>query len=389
MRYRERIDALWRGPFLAWRLFVQGRYDFTYDQIPITVRRMSWGKRFNLLKSGFNLLHRRTRPWSKPLHMQFELTSFCNLRCPVCPTGTFQLERNAKYLDPELFRAVWDEVGPNLLTASLWGWGESIYHPQLGEILRTAGEHGVVTFLSTNGQHLGRTKITRAILDRPPSQLIVAIDGLTDETNSKFRVGATLGPILEAVRNLAEEKKRRGQELPVLHMRFMVMEHNEHEVPGVEVFARENGFDMFTLRTLSIIDSEETHAAHDALKPKSQDFRAYEYDQGERIRKSDYVCMQPFWFPSLFADGRLVGCEQDFNASKASGVVGVDGSFTDLWESEAAARMRKTVRDSPMYNSFCRNCPAWDRDLTDTSVSATFLNPELSVPLRVGGNDND
>ena len=180
--------------------------------------------------------------------------------------------------------------------------------------------------MSTNGQHLGRTKITKAILDHPPLQLIVAIDGLTDETNSKFRVGAKLGPILKAVRNLAEEKKRRGQELPVLHMRFMVMEHNEHELPGIEIFARENGFDMYTLRTLSIIDSEETHATHDALKPKLQDFQAYEYDQGERIRRSDYVCMQPFWFPSLFADGQLVGCEQDFNASKASGVVSTSGS---------------------------------------------------------------
>ena len=388
MRHRERSNALWRTPLLAWRLLVQGRYDFTYDQIPITVRRMSWRKRFNLLKSGLNFLYRRGRPWSKPLHMQFELTSFCNLRCPVCPVGTFQLERDTKYLDPELFRLVWDEVGPNLLTASLWGWGEPIYHPQLGEILRTATQHGVTTLISTNGQHLGRTKITRAILDHPPSQLIVAIDGLTDETNSKFRVGAKLEPILKAVRNLAEEKKRRGQELPVLHMRFMVMEHNEHEVSGIEIFARENGFDMYTLRTLSIIDSEQTHAAHDTLKPKSQDFQAYEYDQGERISKSDYVCMQPFWFPSLFADGQLVGCEQDFNASNAFGVIGIDSSFTEVWESDAAVRMRKTIRDSPMYYSFCRNCPAWDRDSTDTSVSATFLNPELSVPLGSEGVHN-
>jgi radical SAM protein with 4Fe4S-binding SPASM domain len=384
MKYHERLRAIRRSPSIAYQLLVNGRYDFTYDQMPISVRGMAWPKRINLIRSGLNLLHRRLKPWNNPLHMQFELTSFCNLHCPVCPTGTGELNRRTRAMDVELFRKVYDEVAPHLLTASLWGWGESILHPALGDILRIADRHDAVTFLSTNGQHLQRDAIMQAILEFPPSYLIVAIDGLTDETNTKFRVGAKLEPILRAVRQLAEQKKRRNLHLPVLHMRFMVMKHNEHEVPAAASFAADHGFDMLTLRTLSIIDSDTAVETHSKMIPKSQDFRAYQYSQNERIRKSDYVCMQPFWFPSLFTDGRLVACEQDFNATQASGKISEDLSFTDLWHSDAAISARKIVRDTPEKNSHCRNCPAWDRSMTDTSLSATFFDHKIANPLTVG-----
>ena len=43
----------------------------------------------------------------------------------------------------------------------------------------------------------------------PPTYLIVAIDGLTDETNSVYQ-GARLAPALEGVRALADWKERSG-----------------------------------------------------------------------------------------------------------------------------------------------------------------------------------
>jgi len=385
MRARGRVQALLRSPLLAARL-AAGRYDFVYDQMPISLRGISWRGRANLLRSGMNLLHRRSRPWSRPLHMQFELTSVCNLRCPVCPTGIGELERNIRYMDADLFERVYAETAPYLLTASLWGWGEPLLHPRLRDILRTASRYPAVTFLSTNGARLGREPVIEALLEFPPTYLIVAVDGLSDETNARFRVGARLEPILAAVRELARLKRVDGRRLPILHMRFMVMEHNEHEVPRVEAFARDQGFDMLSLRTLALVDSERTLRAHQEMIPNSPDFRAYAYDGAERIRLSDYVCMQPFWFPSVYADGRVVSCEQDYNASQPSGSVADGRTFMEVWNGAAAARVRQTVRDRPQDYSFCRNCPSWDRTITDTSFRAVFFDPALSNPLVTRGD---
>jgi len=164
---------------------------------------MDWSKRYNLFKSGVNLIYRRLRPWSMLLHMQFELTNYCNLRCPVCPTGIKAIERRKQSMDVDLFERLINQVGPYLLTASPWAWGEPLLHPQLGDILRAIRKHKIATFLSTNGQLLNNDKILSALISEPPTYLIVAIDGLTDEINSKFRSGAKFEPALSGIRKLA------------------------------------------------------------------------------------------------------------------------------------------------------------------------------------------
>jgi radical SAM protein with 4Fe4S-binding SPASM domain len=380
MRNHERKRGLAQSPRLAWDVLVRGRYSFVYDRIPVNLTGMSAAKRLNLFRSGGNLVHRRLHPWSMPLHMQFEWTSYCNLRCPVCPAGTHAVERPAAAMDVALFERVMAEVGPYLLTASLWAWGEPLLHPNLQDMLRVARRHPVALLLSTNGQTLDHERVQRALLCEPPAHLIVAIDGLTDETNSRFRTGARLKPALEGVRRLAESKRQRGQSLPVLHMRYIVMKHNQHELPRVEAFARENGFDMLSLRTLSLIDAESPDAIHNPFVPDNEDWRAYGYAGGERQHRDDFICQEPFWFPTMFADGTVVACEQDFNAQQALGKVSGDVAFTDVWYSRKAAEVRRVIRDCAKDISFCRNCPYVDRAVTDCSVQALFLNDAIDFP---------
>lgn len=137
-----------------------------------------------------------------------------------------------------------DQVGPYLLTLTLWGWGESLLHPELGTILQSAATQPMVTLLSTNGQHLDNARAIEALTRHPPTFLIVAIDGLTDATNARLRVGAKLDPVLRAVRALADQKARTAQTFPILHMRFIAMKHNQHEIPQLAEFAAAHGFDQ-------------------------------------------------------------------------------------------------------------------------------------------------
>ncbi|HPK71702.1 MAG TPA: hypothetical protein PLN93_07150, partial [Vicinamibacterales bacterium] len=112
MRRRERWEYLGSAPRVAWDAIVGGQYRFTFDTMPMAVRGMSWPARLNLLAAGLNLARRRLRPWSWPLHMQIELTSFCDLECPVCPTGLGALRRAASAIDPELLEQILREAGP-------------------------------------------------------------------------------------------------------------------------------------------------------------------------------------------------------------------------------------------------------------------------------------
>jgi radical SAM protein with 4Fe4S-binding SPASM domain len=383
MRVGERISGIARSPKLLYDILIRGRYDFNFDQMPLSMRRMAVSKRWNLVESGLNFLYRRLDPWSMPIHMQFELVNYCGLHCPVCPTGRKIMVRPRKAVEVDLFTRVLDEVGPYLLTLSLWGWGEPLLHPQLRQILSAAHRHRIVTLLSTNGQLLNNEEIIQDICEFPPTWLIVAIDGLTDATNSTFRKGATLETVREGVRKIAEIKKGRCQQFPVLHMRFMIMKHNEHEVAHVADFARENHFDFLTLRTLSIIMEQDPDAVHHSFVPDSSEYRAYQYKNNRRISRNGFVCQQPFWFPTVFADGTLVACEQDYQGQLPMGVINDKVSFSDLWYSRSARSVRKNIRDDPESSSFCRSCPFIGRSSSDCSIKGVLLNSDMSQPLVV------
>lgn len=372
MRLQQRWNYIKKSPKIFYNVAFRGRYYFQFDLMDIKTENMSFAKRVNLLKTGLNLIHRKLYPWNWPIHMQAEFTNYCNLKCAVCPTGTGILKRKPQNMSPALFKQLLDEVGTYLLTMSLWGWGESLLHPDLAEMLSIVQNRGITTFVSTNGQNLDNPKVVQALVDYPPTYLIVALDGLTDETNSVYRFGAKLAPALSGVRKIAEIKKQRGQKYPILHHRFIVMKHNEHELPMLQQFGTDNGFDMITIRSLSIIDANDT--GFKTLEPEVDDHKAYRYKNKNRIIRNDFICEQAFIFPTIFADGTIVSCDQDSNAGHAYGKLSEGSSFANIWWSKRAANIRKIIRNYPDQYSSCHNCPFRDRPVTDCSIQRYDLH---------------
>lgn len=370
LKQRQLRASLMRARRTLWHVLGQGRYDLTYDLMPVSIRGMSVAKRWNLLLAGTHLVRRSARAPNLPLHMHFELTSYCNLHCPVCPTGLGVLGRAPRTMDVALYERVMREVGPTLLTMSLWGWGESLLHPELREFLRIASRYPVATLISTNGQNLNQEEVVQALLDYPPAYLIVALDGLTDETHAVFRRGAQLAPALEGVRCLRELRIQRVQDRPILHMRCIIMKHNEHEVPHAPEFARAHGFDLLTLRTLAICNVPEDD--HRRLLPESDAFRPYDYRDGARETRDDYVCTEPYWFPALLADGTLTACIHDSRADRPLGLISGDNGLRAAWFSTEADRVRRSLRAERA--GFCVQCPYADRRSEEPSVAAHWLN---------------
>jgi MoaA/NifB/PqqE/SkfB family radical SAM enzyme len=366
MRWRY----LARAPLAAARMLARGRYDFNFDLAPMSVR-MTPRRAANALRTGLNLAYRKNVPWGWPIHMQFELTNFCNLHCPICPTGAGLLDRKAQAMDVDLFANCMNEVGPYLLTAMLWVWGEPLLHPRFADFVRIARDHRVLPVFSTNGQNLNDDAVQEGLLREPPEYVIVAIDGLTDETNSRYRVGAKLEPILAGVHRQVEARRRLNQRRPLLHMRYMTMRHNQHEMPNVKEFAQRHGFDMLSLRTLSIIDDDESR--HRELLPDAEPYRAYQYDRDRRKARGDFVCQLPFSFPSMLADGTIVACEQDCRGTLPLGRYGPGRSFASVWYGAEAARIRKMIRDNRAAVKFCQTCPYADRSANTCSVESFQL----------------
>lgn len=376
MNRKIRKQLLMKAPLTLWDLLVNGRYEFKYDLMPIRLRRLPLKKRINLIKAGFNLFHRKLHPWSRPINMQVELTNFCNLKCPVCPIGTGDLRRNPKAMEPELLERLLDEWGQYLLTIALFAWGEPLLHPQLKQMLSIASRYTIPTRLSTNGQNLNDERVIDALITHPPTYLIVALDGLTDVTNARFRVGATLSPALAGVRRLQELKKKNNQSLPILHMRYIVMKSNQHELPRVKAFAKAHHFDILTIRLLNPRDINDG-GSFDQLIPDIKKYDSVKEDTGNEF---GFICDYPFLFPTMLADGTLVACDHDYNGQCPIMVATPDTSFDELWFSKKTSAARKMIRDHPCRQSFCSKCPYPPRETGSCSVEVFILNPSFEVP---------
>lgn len=381
MNASRRWHYLARAPRIAGDILLRGRLDFRYARMQMRASAMPLRKRANLAATALNLLRRSSRPWGWPIHMHVELSSVCGLRCPVCPTGIGDPDRPRGLMDIGLFERFMAEAGPRLLTASLWTWGEPLLHPRIADAIRITRSHGVISLVSTNGQNLADERVLADLVREPPSCLIVSVDGITDETNAQYRVGARLQPVLEGVRRLAEAKRAARQELPVLHMRFMVMKHNEHELPLLADFAAANGFEMLSLRALATRGGDESE--HRRFVPDSPRYRAYEYRDGQRVKRTDQVCQMAFAFPAVLADGTVTACDHDPTGSHAYGRLGTDGSFADIWFGARAAEVRRAIRDEPATLEFCRACPYADRPDRRGAVDMFDLrDPDHRTPIH-------
>jgi hypothetical protein len=119
MKNSKRWNYLLNSPQITLNILCRGQHKFKYDLMDMQSTRMSLVKRINLIRSGLNLISRKLNPWSWPIHMQIELTNYCNLKCPVCPTGSATLGRLPQNIDVDLYNRLLDEFGPYLLTLSL------------------------------------------------------------------------------------------------------------------------------------------------------------------------------------------------------------------------------------------------------------------------------
>ena len=366
MRSKRRWEYLAHSPKILWDVIARNQYSFTYDLTPMRSDNMSAAKRLNLFKAGLNLIYRRAKPWSWPTHMHIEISSRCNLNCPVCPQGKGILKRHQPMMDLELFSKLMSEAGPYLLAVCLWSWGEPLLNPQFAEMIRIAKSYGVITLVSTNGQCLDDQRVRADLISEPPTYLIVAIDGLTEQTNAMYRVGAKLAPVLTGVRQLVNMKRQRNQEFPLLRMSYIVMKHNQHEVPQLRSFAAENGFDLVTLRGLFTRFTESGESPHRDLVPDLEQYQAYQYRNGRRIKRHDFVCTHAFCFPAVFTDGTVVACNKDFNADYAYGRMGNGVSFADVWFGQRATATRKVIRDTRETLSSCAHCPYADQSSGNT-----------------------
>jgi MoaA/NifB/PqqE/SkfB family radical SAM enzyme len=121
---------------------------------------------------------------SSPGRIRLEASSFCQLRCPSCPTTDRAIDAHVGkgFLDPGDFAALLD-ANPDIREVELSNYGEALMNPRMADILRIAHDRGVTTMIA-NGANLNTASpaVLEALVRYRVQSIMCSIDGATQET---------------------------------------------------------------------------------------------------------------------------------------------------------------------------------------------------------------
>lgn len=275
------------------------------------------------------------------------------------------------------FKDFIDEVSDYLLYIILWNWGEPFLNPDIFEMIAYAKSKNIVAYSSTNGNVKFNNGQADKLVDSGLDSLVFGVDGATQETYSKYRKGGNLELVLENIRTIVSAKKRKGSKTPRLNMRFVVMQHNEKELPLARQLAEELQVDFFTLKTADLHPACGENV--DSLyAPENHKYRRYKYEAGSYIRKKKpFVCMRPWKRITMDASGEIIACEYDYENLHSFGNVNVEKSAVSVWKGKSASEFRKKFNLG--HNNFylCRECTQKNMVAYDCSIEKVSLERPL------------
>ncbi len=237
----------------------------------------------NFLRAKYEAYSHASTVRSYPFYMVIDPSDPCQLRCPTCPTGKENESRrgsepnisyrsNRAVMEPELFDALIDELGPYLFLIMFYNWGEPLLNKSLPEYIKKAHAYDIETEVHSN---LSLRLSPRRIEDLLASGLDVltgSIDGFTQEAYQVHRVGGDIALVKKNLEALAATRDRLGLRTRIVY-KMLIFRHNEHEVRAAERYCKNIGID-FSREDALVNDEEWLPSYRKGEKP----------GQGENIR---------------------------------------------------------------------------------------------------------
>jgi radical SAM protein with 4Fe4S-binding SPASM domain len=353
------------------KLLFQGSFDMTFDHLPFHQHNMPFKKRINLLIQGMQLMKRSVNRAGIPPVLQIEPSSICNLHCLTCANGAEMIKRPAMLMPFNMYQSIIDQIKDDVFLVAFWSWGEPFMHNEAFRMIRYAKDNGLFVHSSTNGHFFDDREQARKLIESGLDSLIVAVDGIDQPTYEQYRKGGDLSRVIHSIKNIVAERASLGASRPTIILRFIVMKHNEHQVDKVRMFAEDLGVDGVTFR--SAIVRRSGIGFEDILAPQS---RCYDGLNPNGAKRLNNYCHRPYANLTIFSNGDVVLCENDYNASFKLGNV-ADESIRGILSSRKSKSLLKIFRENLDEFIFCRECEVRNYQYRTENIETFILKSEL------------
>ena len=338
------------------------RFPARYRQVArMDLRPKGWRAYANWARSCFEYLTGASRIRARPLKLVFDPTNVCQLACPLCPTGAGLLDRGSGHAQLELFRRLMDQVGDYVFILDFYNWGEPLLNPRLEDFVRIAKSHNIASTVSTNlSLRLSDERIER-LLTCGLSEIGVALDGASDETNRIYRRKSKFDLVVDNMRRLVQARRRLGQDFPLITWLFVVFSFNEHEIAKAREMAAEIGVDRLVLRP-PFLDAGRYRLPDEDAKaivqwaPGDPKYRTHVAQAPASKR-----CGWHYTAAAINWDGSVTPCSTAFRKADDFGTFGKSGenAYFDVMNNPAFRAARDFMAGRPTQGGdlICTRCP--------------------------------
>lgn len=269
-----------------------------------------------------------------PLLVDLELSSICNLKCPMCYTTTDEFKEKVptKFMDLELYKKIIDEIADKVPAIRLSLRGESTLHPKFIEFIQYAKDKGIKEISTlTNGSKL-ELEYFKKIVNAGIDWITISVDGL-DSEYEKIRKPLKFKDILKKISDISLYKQENNLHKPVIKIQSLWPSIKENPSKFYNTFE-------------PITDLIAFNPLIDYLQ-KDSDITYVE----------NFLCPQLYQRLVVGSDGQVMLCSNDEENSYLIGNTNNESIF-NIWHGEILNKVRELhkLKDGFKYFDICKKC---------------------------------
>lgn len=297
-------------------------------------RGLGWEVEYKLYREQWSENAKNQIVGDYPLLVDIELSSLCNLKCPMCYTisDEFKEKVNITRMDFILYKSIIDQIAGKVPAIRLSLRGEATLHKNFVECIKYAKDRGIkeVSTLTHGGtlQLDNFKKMAAAGID----WITISVDGI-GETYNNIRKPLKFNKILDNIKKINEFKKQNNLRRPVI------------KVQGIWPAISQSPDEYY--KTLApFVDLVAFNPLIDYLGNDTN----IEY-----LEK--FTCPQQYQRLVIGADGLVMKCSNDEENKELVGDVNKQ-SVHEIWHGEELKNIRelhKTDRGF-LQSSVCKKC---------------------------------
>lgn len=287
-----------------------------------------------------------------------EPTNICNLRCPLCASST--LKRARGYMTFDMFQKIMGNINGKIDLLNFTLAGEPLLNKDIFKMIRYAKEERNVKniIMLTNGTFFDKFSYDD-LLESGITSYCISLDGTTERTYVKYRVGGDFKRVINNIKNLCLEKKRRKEKFPnkkypEIMISFLVSKYNEHEIDKIKKLSKELMVDKLLLKTIALwteINKEDRKKIAKSWLPLNKKF--WRYDDNLALTSPIKKCAFMFDMGLILWNGDVSLCCMDMEGKIIFGNL-LKQKFRDIYLSEKFNNTRNLFLKKKL--NFCKNC---------------------------------